>query len=450
MGLAAEIIRNLDTANEFNNISTNRIGQAIKYLRLVHDIDDGFITLAVKEEQKEWQQYHYKKEIIEDNIFKALGLDLDTYMSVNSFYVPKRSSECVRCINSLYVDIDDHTNNKVNMDSVLYFLEEDFFNREIPEPNLVIKTGRGLALYWILENLPKQGLPLWTLIQEQLYKKVKGIEDYIKDIAVDSATLDVSRVLRIPGSKNTKSNTLAKIYSYSNEKYRLDEIVQGYFPELEVIKENKKKNKTKLTNSQKKIVYFYSVYNLHYSRLMDIVKLQQLREGKCKGQRELICFLYRYYNCLYVKDYELAAQNTLEFNNNFKEPLSYAEVLKATKRAEEAYEEWLKNEPVVKNGRIYKRGGYNYTNKKLIELLQITPWEQKQLQTIISKEEKYKRNNIKRTPRNEKGLTMREQSKAEKVQAVKHLYNQGYKQCEIAEQLGVAKSLVSMYLKKVQ
>lgn len=450
MGLAAEAIKNLDTVEEFNSISTSRSRQAVQQLKLVHDNDDGFITVAVKDIDNKWQQYHYKKEDLENNIFKILGFNIDTYMSINSFYVPKRSSECIRHINSLYIDIDNHSEAKVNIDSVLYFLEEDFFNREVPKPNLVIKTGRGLALYWILEHLPKQGLPLWTLIQEELYKKIKGIEDYIKDIVVDPATLDVSRVLRIPGSKNTKSNTLAKIYSYSNEKYRLDEIIQGYLPELEIIKEKKNKKNIKLTDKQKKVVFIYTTYNLHYSRLMDIVKLQQLREGKCNGRRELMCFLYRYYNCLYVKDYDLAAQNTLEFNSKFKEPLSYTEVLKSTKRAEEAYEEWLKNEPVVKKGRVYKRGGYNYSNKKLIELLKITPEEQSQLQTIIGTEEKYKRKNAKRNKsrRNKEGLTMREESKKTKIKEVQGLRANGYKLREIAEELSISIDTVKDYLYK--
>lgn len=447
MGLAAETIRNLIDSEPVNNISTNRNRQAMQQLRLVHDNDDGYITVAVKDKDNKWNQYHYKKEELECNIFKLLGFNIDTYMSINSFYVPKRSSECVRHINSLYVDIDNHGKNKAKIDSVLYFLEEDFFNREVPKPNLIIKTGRGLALYWILEHLPKQGLPLWTMIQEELYKKIKGIETYIEDIEVDPATLDVSRVFRISGSKNTKSNTIAQIYSYTNYKYRLDEIIEGYLPELEIIKE-KKKNK-KLNNNQKKVVFFYTTYNLHYARLIDIVKLQQLRNGQCSGQRELMCFLYRYYNCLYVKDYDLALENTIQFNNNFSVPLPRNEVIKATKKAQAAYDEWLKDEPVVKNGRVYKRGGYNYSNKKLIDLLKVTPEEQEQLQTIISTDEKYRRNNLKRTPRNEKGLTPREQQKVDNVQAVQGLREQGYKLREIAETLNLSIDTVKKYLYKI-
>lgn len=451
MGLAAETIRNLDTIENFNKVSKNRNGQAIQQIDLIHEYDDGFITVAVKDKIDKWQQYHYKKQELENNIFKLLGLNIDTYMSINSFYVPKRSSECVRHINSLYVDIDSHfennKTNKIRVNSALYFLEQDFFKIEVPEPTLIMKTGRGLALYWALEHLPKQGLPLWTLVQEKLYKKIKEIEEYITDINVDASALDVSRVFRISGSRNTKSKTLAKIYSCTGERFTLDEIIDEYIPELKIIDKKKKKKNLKLTDSQKKIVYFYTTYNLHYTRLMDIVKLQQIRNGQCDGYRELMCFLYRYYNCLYIKNYDLALQNTLEFNSKFTEPLTYAEVVKATKKAENGYEEWLKNEPVLKNGKMYKRGGYNYTSKKIIELLKITPEEQQQMQTIIGKEEKYRRNNLKRTPRNTEGLTKRQQQKAKNVQAIRELYKKGYKQCEIAKILNINKSNVSRYLK---
>jgi len=444
MSTAVEVIKNLDTITQYNLISKNRHRQALKQLNLIHDGDDGFITVAVKDKYKKWTQHHYKKHELENNIFKLLGLNIDTYMSINSFYVPKRSTECVRHINSLYVDIDNHSSKKVNVNSILYFLEEDFFYKVIPIPSLIIETGRGLALYWVLEHLPKQGLPLWTLVQEQLYKKVKDIESYIQNIEVDPTALDVSRVFRISGSRNTKSKTLAKIYSYDEVKYRLDEIIEGYFPELEIVKKEKKK-KIKLTDNQKKIVYFHTIYSLHYSRLLDLVKLQQLRKGKCTGYREVMCFLYRYYNCLYVRDYDIALKNTLEFNSKFTEPLQYIEVVKATKKAEEAYEEWLKNEPVIKNGRVYKRGGYNYTSNKLIELLNVTKEEQKHLITIIGKDEKYRRNNIRRTPRNKEGLTPRQQEKAKKEKLIKELVNKGLNKSQVADELGVNRSTITRY-----
>lgn len=55
------------------------------------------------------------------------------------------------------------------------------------------------------------------------------------------------------------------------------------------------------------------------------------------------------------------------------------------------------------------KGGYWYKNSKLIDKLEITEEEQKFLQSIIVTREKYKRNNMRRTPRNENGLTAKQQ-----------------------------------------
>ncbi len=158
-----------------------------------------------------------------------------------------------------------------------------------------------------------------------------------------------------------------------------------------------------------------------------------------------MCFLYRYYNCLYVKDYDLALENTLQFNSKFSQPLPRSEVIHATKKAEQGYEEWLKNEPVVKNGKVYSRGGYNYTGNKLIELLKVLPVEQEQMQTLIGIDEKYKRNNIKRNKsrRNDDGLTSREQQKNKRIEEVKELKKQGLNNTEIAKQLGISRVYVS-------
>ncbi|BDR68535.1 hypothetical protein K144312032_p10250 (plasmid) [Clostridium tetani] len=73
------------------------------------------------------------------------------------------------------------------------------------------------------------------------------------------------------------------------------------------------------------------LYSLHYARLRNLVKLMELREGMCRmeddslkatGQREFMCFLYRYWSSCYEWDIENALKSTLDFNKQFREPLN--------------------------------------------------------------------------------------------------------------------------------
>ncbi|MCY6371237.1 helix-turn-helix domain-containing protein [Clostridium ganghwense] len=80
----------------------------------------------------------------------------------------------------------------------------------------------------------------------------------------------------------------------------------------------------------------------------------------------------------------------------------------------------------------------------------------KELKTIISDKEVKRRTNIrtsnhhKKKRRNEKGLTKREQEKLEKLNIVKQLKDKGYKQKEIAKEIGVSIRMVKVYYKEVK
>ena len=91
------------------------------------------------------------------------------------------------------------------------------------------------------------------------------------------------------------------------------------------------------------------------------------------------------------------------------------------------------------------KGGYWYKNETLIERLCITKSEQKHMKTIIGTDEKYKRNNERRTPRNENGLTQREQQKEDLINRVKELKLQGLRQKEVAEKLNKSLRTIKGY-----
>lgn len=407
-----------------------------QYFCSIHKKDDGYIAVVIK--NKKWNQWHYSKPELLDILGQLTNADRDVYISVNDFYKPKRTAESLFRINALYMDIDCHSDiiNKDDINGVINYLYDEFFDEKIPAPNIIINSGRGVQLLWTIEDLPKQGLPLWQIVQQRIYKVLQQMN--YKSFEVDSSVVgDVARVLRLPGTVNTKGKVKAELM-YINDKfrYRLDDIVQYYFPDLQIAKNKKKKedkSKKEKKEEENKVKCLFNGYTLVYNRMLDIVKLAEIRKYDLKGYRELFCFLYRYYNMAYYHKAEIALNNVLKFNDQFVEPLSVKEVKEATKSAEKAYYEHQEE---------YKKG-YNYNNKTLIELLNITAEEQKKLSTIIGKEEKYRRNNIKRTPRNEKGLTEKQQELADLKAKILELKNKGFNNTQISKKLGIDRKKVS-------
>lgn len=436
---------NLARRLEQYNMKINpNVKKTLKQIDLIHKNDDGFITIGIKNKLNNWHQWHYKKEELTEEVisyFIEIGQKNDVYISYNSFYKPVRNVENIRHLNALYVDIDKH-NNKIEKDDIealLWVLEMEYFNIRFPRPSIIYKTGRGLQFALNIEHLPKQALPLWQLLENKIVEELKELD--VRGFSVDINCTDAARVGRLVETKNTKSKTKCKILDFNESVYRLDEIIDGYFPELQIIKRKTKKDKTE---KEKKVVNLYNLYSLHHARLLDIIKLRDIRNGECKGHREFLCFLYRYYSILYSGEKHKALEDTLEFNKGFKKPLEKIEIIKATKSAEKAFTEWLKKE---KNN-FYKRGGYNYSNSTLIKKLEITHIEQKSLKTIIGKEEKNRRKNIankkmyKESRRNINGLTQKQQELEEQKKEVKKLRKEGLSMQSIANEMKISKSKV--------
>ena len=194
----------------------------------------------------------------------------------------------------------------------------------------------------------------------------------LKEFGVDRQALDATRILRIPGSINPKTHTEVKIIDNYDYLYELREIQNEYMPELS-------EKALKKRGRPKRVKYIYRERSLYYARIQDLIKLYELREYNLKGHRELILFLYRYYLCYFTEDIEKSLNDILELNNMFKQPLREKEVLSATKSAETVFKDQNKD--------------YKYKNETLINLLEILDEEQKEMKTIISKEEYKRRNN---------------------------------------------------------
>lgn len=381
------------------------------YVKDLHSSNDGFITIA--KNQKTWKQQYF-------NDINKINIRLntkDTYVSQNSFIKESRQLINLNRLHSIYIDIDCYRKN-LTKEAVIFFLEEMY--GEIPRPNYLIDSGRGVY-YIILIDENKKKLPEWQVIEKFLFSKMEWL-------GADAKCLDATRVLRVVDSVNSRNNQRVTILDHYDYDYSIDEILENYIPEIPRAKKAKKKKKGR----PKKIVSLYNLYTLYNSRIKDIEKLCRIRNYNMNGYRETTLFLYRYFSNVYHDDEEDALYNALELNKKFTEPLNEMELIQDTESA----------------SRYYKDIKYKYSNAKLIELLDITEEEQKQLSTIISTKEKYRRNNLRRyrERRNDEGKTEKEIEIEKRKESVRELKQKKYTNKEIAEMLGITERTVKRCL----
>ena len=390
------------------------MGQAIKknkveYIDRVHGNSKGWITRSCIDENG-YSQWHYKYAELREVDLTGENI----YITLNTFFKPYRRLECIKELNALFIDLD-YYKTKFTKEQIIMNLEENYFNKTIPATNYILDSGRGLALIWLINKVPSKALPLWKAIEEYLYNK-------LKEFGADRQALDATRILRVPGSINSKSKTVVSIIDEYDYIYDLREIQKEFLPEL--------KPKEKKKGRPKKVNYVYRERSLYFARIQDITKLCELREYDLRGHREIILFLYRYYLCSFTEDTKKALEDVLELNSMFISPLKENEVIRATRSAEKCY--------------LDKNKEYKYKNDTLIELLEITEYEETKMSTIISKNEYKRRNNeynkkkYQEKLKEEGKLSKKEEVKVRR-EKIKDLLAEGLSQKEIYSLLKISK-----------
>ena len=398
-------------------------------LKLEYDLGYTHIVQAINKNMKRIGAYSPIEIDIDEYKDKK-----DIYYTPNTFNSPiKRQRNYLWQLHRFYIDIDHKKGTRaIESFEVVGAIEQLVENKKIPEPTEYINSGRGIHVYWDIANCHIMLLDLWEKIENYLFNQVKEIEKDIKNIEVDKRATDPTRLLRLPGTIDSKDNS--KCYSMLK---REDNIYNIFDLKKAYIKPNKayKKNKSTIAYLPTK-----NLYTLNKSRLEDFKAIVSLRNGEVKGYRNTLIMFYSYhYRLINEITVEELINITKEFNKSFREPYKIRELISVCRSVNRTVKHFQEDESK----------GYKFTNKYIIDALDISELEQRKLLTIISTDEKYRRKNIKRNAarRNEEGLTSRQQQKRDLITKVKELKQQGLKQVEIAEKLGITKGTVSKYLK---
>jgi hypothetical protein len=445
-------------------------------LQHIHEGKDGFVTIATKPGFKQYSQWHLTYEELIPKVQNFMDVE-NVYISMNGFWTAKRRLTTIRHLNCFWVDLDYYNvprlKKKTTEEMICYLRQRKLFDTT-GEPSFFVDSGNGMYIVWIIKDCSKQMLPFWQTIQNKLH-------NLFEKYGADPKSKDCTHILRLAGTTNGKTGrrarflyNSAKEFRFEQEReemrvYTIQELADRLLDKLEYskeewLKQKAEKRKNKKEKEKSKVKSLFNLHTLHYKRMEDIVKLIELRKGKVGRCRELMCFLYRYYSCCFLRDEELALKNTLEINSMFAEPLTLHEVVEATKSAEDAFARWedafeeyikLEKRPNIVQFFSNKKC-YVYSNNRLIELLKITQEEmQSPLSTIINTKEKNNRSREYRNEwkkvqrRNENGLTAREQAKDDKMVQVEELLKQGVKKTKIAEKLGISRQMVYKYIGEI-
>lgn len=399
-------------------------------LKLEYDLGYTHIVQAINKNMKRIGAYSPIEIDIDEYKDKK-----DIYYTPNTFNSPiKRQRNYLWQLHRFYIDIDHKKGTRaIESFEVVGAIEQLVENKKIPEPTEYINSGIGIHVYWDIANCHIMLLDLWEKIENYLFNQVKGIEKDIENIEVDKRATDPTRLLRLPGTINSKDNS--KCYSMLK---REDNIYNIFDLKKAYIKPNKvyKKNKSNVAYLPTK-----NLYTLNKSRLEDFKAIVSLRNGEVKGYRNTLIMFYSYhYRLINEITVEELIDITKEFNKSFREPYKIRELISVCRSVNRTVKHFQEDESK----------GYKFTNKYIIESLDISEQEQKKLLTIISTDEKYRRKNLKRNAarRNEEGLTPKQAELKELKVKVLELKGQGLSLRNIAKELNITLGKVQRILKK--
>ena len=412
---------------------------------------DGYIQVMQLSDNRVVNIKNYKGLSIEQAVEKYKG-KVDTFITPNTTYNGKRGSNNTRQLRSLFIDLD---HRDFTFHELFYAMWDLVLDKKIPEPTMVVASGRGAHIYWRIEHAPFQALATWQELEDYLCYQ-------LKDLGADKKATDAARVLRFPDTLNSRNNAECKVMIV-NEKitysmYDLRETYLKWKPKVfkeEVVRET-------LNNEVKeyKILHFFTSYTLHIARAEDILTICKLRKYDVTGYRNMILHCYAYWLGVTYREEGQIDILVNKLNDKFREPIGSSELKAILKCVPKAIDKFMAYEQGLRSGEVKRvskgmrdKGGYWYKNDTLIERLDITREEQEHLKTIIDSKEKYRRNGTdkkakqKAKRRNKKGLTTREQKKEDLIKQIKKLKDKGLNNSKIAVRLNVTKGTISKYLK---
>ncbi|MFY0992886.1 replication protein [Halomonas sp. C05BenzN] len=427
-----------------------------------------YVALLARQEDGGMRQQSFRVALL-DKVIQAAPRDRDCYLSQAQFMRPNRRAVNLYSLPLLFCDLDPVSRHHMPPEewrrAVLMVCKDE----GIPPPSLIVYSGRGVHLKWILTTpLPRAALPRWNVAQKMLGER-------FQHIGSDPQARDASRVLRLEHTVNTKTGQRCEVIWVTDGgdgmpiRYPFDVIFDEVAPlaREQLAEERKQRAETQqsprwheraaltVVNGGRHGLKLINFQELAWHRLEDLRTLATMRAAQedgpepLQGQRMLFLFWSLNFMALshavkpasfWMESQALAASLGPEWRYDRSEMSTLYHKTQAYFRGEVVEFDGRKLPPL-----------YTPRNATLIDRFAITDDEQRALRTILSQEEVRRRDaQRKRDMRRKAGAQDRQAYEAtaqHRREVARALRSEGMKQREIADQLGVSESAVRHYLK---
>lgn len=386
-----------------------------------------------------WVQYPVLKEKLPE-LYAAKHSD--TYIAANGFRSNTRNYDNLHTLRNFVIDIDCHGYKKydevfeANIKQLINDLQKFFQENDLLIPNHIVCTGRGIQLWYALKPIPasRKNVGIYKSVIEKLVDKFNAIiADLMEsgkyeytNFSVDRASsCNAAGIFRAPGSYNTKVRkwtTIEHFHSYPYDLHQLANIIK-HNEKVATNGKIKEVDYDKFSEENKKMLLFVHG-NQRVARLAKFVQVRDANIGN--ENRHFIClYIYSALVSMTGLSDDIAFKLTNELNNKmFKMPLRERELLIAL-------------------GTAKKKGGYKFTNKKIIEDLQMTPEEQTACGIFAAGEKEY--SDCRPNATRDDLVTGKRALRAERIMKA---HNEGKSITQIAKETKHSKNTVSKVIKE--
>lgn len=368
---------------------------------------------------------------------------MDAFFTMNQFFCPwraSRRSDLIRYIPAVWVDFD--TGDGITPNDVLQTLIADHIHDDIPLPSYTVRSSEtGIWAVWLIHHLRA-----WFEVAEDHRGLLRHLAKRYANLGADAKSTDPARLTRVPGTLHP-SGYRVHAHWISDERYDYEDLAAAFGYETMRVrkareKENPKKKKRnakpkiqtdpkpKNENKKTNVAKILTPRTLAYRRVQDLYTLHRIRGGIKEGSREQILFLLRnwmQHELGYTE--EAAIEAALELNAEFHPPLPEDEVIRRARPGKH----------------------YLYKNTTLLEELDLSRDEIRQMSCIIDNNEKWSRQVKRPVPTREEYLAEQKEKTNTTAKRIRDAYHRmpGATQGELAEIVGLSQQTVSRHLRQM-